>query len=205
MSLRGISDHQMQCRLSLFRVLNNFLHGYCRRDYLKTSVQGISWKCFNCLSGHACTFKVQMFTIPFLQFNIITWQKCKGHDCYENPMVKFVCPFWWLSCQKVGVSDHVYCKWPRSTCRPIHRSIYRSTVKVLVDRLSVDSRSTIGRSSTDIWPILDRCLTDTWPIIHWQLIATYRPIYRPSVGRYIGRLSADTSVDCRPICRPRHL
>ena len=80
------------------------------------------------------------------------------------------------------------CWWPRSTCRPIHRPIYRSTVKVLFDRLSVDSRPTIGRSSTDIWPIL-----------HWQLIATYRPMHRPSVGRYIGRLS----VDCRPICRPR--
>ena len=31
--------------------------------------------------------------------------------------------------------------WPRSTYRPIHRPIYRSTI----DRLSVDSRPTIGR------------------------------------------------------------
>ena len=87
----------------------------------------------------------------------------------------------------------MYCRWPRSTCRPI----YRSTVKVLVDRLSVDRR-----------PIFDRYLTDTWPILHWQLIATYRPTHRPSVGRYIGRLSVDywstigrLSVDSRP--RPR--
>ena len=42
------------------------------------------------------------------------------------------------------VSDHMYCRLPRSTCGPIHRPIYRSTVKVLVDRLSVDSQPTIG-------------------------------------------------------------
>ena len=60
-------------------------------------------------------------------------------------------------------------------------------------------RPTIGRQSTDYRSIVDRYLTDTWLVLHWQLIATYRPMHRPSVGRYIGRLS----VDCRLICRPR--
>ena len=39
-------------------------------------------------------------------------------------------------------SDHVYCRWPRSRYRPIYISVdYRLTI----DRLSVDSRLTIGR------------------------------------------------------------
>ena len=91
------------------------------------------------------------------------------------------------------------CWWPRSTCRPI----YRSTVKVLFDRLSVDRR-----------PIFDRYLTDTSLAVNRYISsdasAVSRSIYRSTIGRLsvdyrstIGRLSADTSVDCRPICRPR--
>ena len=74
--------------------------------------------------------------------------------------------------------DHVYCRWPRS----IYRPIYRSTVDRLsadsdspppIGRLSIDSRSIVGRLSADISTdsrvdrysippsILDRYVTDT--------------------------------------------
>ena len=90
----------------------------------------------------------------------------------------------------------------------------------------------IGRPSTDCRsiyrPTIGRRISFCWPILKRQSIATYRPIYRLTVDRYIGRLSVDyrstidrrtvdyrstdrlsvdistdTSVDSRPIYRPR--
>ena len=104
----------------------------------------------------------------------------------------------------------MYCRWPRSTCPLIHWPIYRSTVKVLVDRLSVDRR-----------PIFDRYLTDTSLAVNCYISAdasaVSRSIYRSTIGRlsvdyrstigrlsvdyrlivdrYIGRLSADISTE----------
>ena len=108
-----------------------------------------------------------------------------------------------------------------------------------LDRYLADTRPTMDRYLADTWPIrkwfeprsnipwlkkiiwvigvlLRTPITQmiffnhgTWPIVGRQLIATYRPMHRPTVdrqiGRYIGRLSADhrsttgrQSVDCRP-------
>ena len=57
--------------------------------------------------------------------------------------------------------------------------------------------------------------TATWLILHRQLIATYRPMHRPTVGRYIGWPSVDyrstigrlsvTHVKSEDICIPRYL
>ena len=80
------------------------------------------------------------------------------------------------------------CWWPRSTCRPIHWPIYRLTVKVLFDRLSVDRR-----------PIFDRYLTDTSLAVNRYISADASAVSRSIYWSTIGRLS----VDCRPICRPR--
>ena len=49
----------------------------------------------------------------------------------------------------------------------------------------------LDRYQTDTWPILGRYVTDTWPILQRRSIATYRPIYRPTAYRNIGRLATD--------------
>ena len=84
--------------------------------------------------------------------------------------------------------DHVSYRGPRPIYRPIHRSI--------LDRVSVDTRSSIGRyigrvstdvstdnpigrntwRFTDTWPILDRYLTDTWSLLDRYLTDTW-PIF----------------------------
>ena len=50
--------------------------------------------------------------------------------------------------------------------------------------------------------------TDSRPIHHRQLIATYRPRYRPDDDRHtdrsVDRQSADLSTEYRPICRPTY-
>ena len=87
------------------------------------------------------------------------------------------------------------CWWPRSTCRPI----YRPTVKVHFDRLSVDRR-----------PIFDRYLTDTSLAVNRYISADASAVSRSIYRSTIGRLSVDyrstigrPSADYRPICRPR--
>ena len=60
-------------------------------------------------------------------------------------------------------------------------------------------------------PIVDQCITryvhiyrstDSWPIYR-PTFGRYVHIYRLTVSRYIGPLSANISVHCQPICRPR--
>ena len=63
-------------------------------------------------------------------------------------------------------------------------------------------RSTIGRQSTDYRSTVDRQSTDNRPIYRLTVsrcISRYVHIYRSTAGRYIGPLSADLSVDYRPI------
>ena len=81
----------------------------------------------------------------------------------------------------VDFPDHVYYRWPRSTYRPIHRPIYRSTIDryMHIYIYNIYSRSTIGRQSTDYRSIVDRLSVDS------------RPIDRPTVDGYIGRQSTD--------------
>ena len=120
------------------------------------------------------------------------------------------CPFFGHSSllNNFSLIIEVFLFWPWSLVRWIFvdESLLVASVDMSADTsayISVDCqgtfRPTIGRQSTDYRSIVDRYLTDTWLVLHWQLIATYRPMHRPSVGRYIGRLS----VDCRLICRPR--
>ena len=68
-----------------------------------------------------------------------------------------------------------------------NRPIYRSTI----GRQSTDYRSTVDRQSTDNRPIYRPTVS--------RCISRYVHIYRSTAGRYIGPLSADLSVDYRPI------
>ena len=82
--------------------------------------------------------------------------------------------------------DHVYYRWPQSIYRPLYRLLYRSTVSRLsadsprtVVYLSANSRSTVGRLTTDSLPLC-----------------------RSTIGRYV-------AINCRPTigqvsdkCRP---
>ena len=92
------------------------------------------------------------------------------------------------------ILDHVSYGGPWLTCRPIHRSIHRS----ILDRVSVDIRSSTGRyigrvptdvstdtpigrytwRFTDTWPIFDRYLTDTWLILDRYLTDTWPILQR---------------------------
>ena len=84
--------------------------------------------------------------------------------------------------------DHVYYRWPRSTYRPTFDRQSTDSWPMhhpICTHLSVDCRpiyrSTIDRLSADTWA--DMCTN----------------FYRSTVGRFIGPLSADLSVDYRPI------
>ena len=55
-------------------------------------------------------------------------------------------------------------------------------------RYLTDTMPIPGRYLADTWPKLDWYLADTWPIVDRQLIATYRPMHRLTVDRYIDGL-----------------
>ena len=95
--------------------------------------------------------------------------------------------------------------WPR----------YRPSVGRDIGRVSAECRPSVGRMSVEFRSSVDRLSTDT---ISWVSVE-YRPRYRPtsrprskpilpveyrptSVGRDVDRVSAETSAECRPRCRP---
>ena len=67
---------------------------------------------------------------------------------------------------------------------------YRPTIDRYIGRLSVGNRSKVDRYSTDSRLIVDQCIT------------RYVHIYRSTVGRYIGRQSTDCRPMHEPICAP---
>ena len=84
------------------------------------------------------------------------------------------------------------------TPRPMYRSTYRPTIgrylgrysgRHSADTLTIDYRSTVGGLSVD-------CLDHEYLRHLYPSIGRYsRPICRPTVGRYVDRVSADISVD----------
>ena len=108
-------------------------------------------------------------------------------------------------------SDHVSYGGPP----PMHRSIYRSIKRSILDRLSVDTRSSIGRyigrvsdrcidrySYRSIYLVVHRYFTDTSPILHRYFTNTSLILHRyftdtaPMLyqyfGSHIGRHSTET-------------
>ena len=116
---------------------------------------------------------------------------------------------WWLSNLSVQSSDHVSYGGPP----PMHRSTYRSIQQLILDRLSVDTRSSIGRyigrvsdrcidrySYRSIYLVAHRDFTDTWPILHWYCTDSSLTLNLHRVYWLISvDISVDTLVDTRPV------